>query len=106
MQSVLITTNVVSSIPAHDDVHSIQDDMIKFINCTSVVSSAKKKITPHDIIKLLLKVALNIITLTLTQHKNTKTYSTNQERTAFANSLCVQCKKIRVITKLPNSEQY
>ena len=93
MQSVLITTNVVSSIPAHDDVHSIEDDMIKFINCTSVVSSAKQKLTPHDIIKLLLKVALNIITITLTQHKNTKTYSTNQERTAFENSLFVQCKK-------------
>ena len=55
MQSVFITTNVVSSIPAHDDVHSIQDDMIKFINCTSVVSYAKKKPKPPRYNKIIVE---------------------------------------------------
>jgi hypothetical protein len=49
MQSVHITTKVVSSKPVHGDLYSIQYYVIKFVS------------------EILLKVALNTITLTVTQ---------------------------------------
>ena len=67
MQSVPITTKVVSSNPAHGEVHSIQPYVIKFVNdlwAHTPVSSTNKT-DRHDIIVILLKVALNIIPLTL-----------------------------------------
>jgi len=63
--SVPITTKVVSSNPAHDEVSSIQYYVIKFVSWFSPVS-ATNKTDRHDITEILLKVAFNTITLTLT----------------------------------------
>ena len=65
MQSVPITSNVVSSNPARGEVYSIQHYVKK---CAarlwfSPVSSTNKT-DRHDITEILLEVALNIITLT------------------------------------------
>jgi len=62
MQSVLITTKVGSETPAHDEVYSIQHYVIQFFLGTSV--SSTNKTGHHDITEILLKVALNTITLT------------------------------------------
>jgi hypothetical protein len=55
MQSVPITTNVVSSRPAHDEVYSIQVHMNKWVNYFRQVSgflrysvSSANKIDRHD----------------------------------------------------------
>jgi len=73
MPSVPITTKVVSSNPAHDEVYSIQHYVIKFIFYFrhavwffpgTPVSSTNKS-DRHDITEILLKVALNTIVLTL-----------------------------------------
>jgi hypothetical protein len=66
---VLITTEVVSSYPAHGKVCSIQHYVIQFISDLRQVGGflrfpPLKKIDRHDITEILLKVALNIITLT------------------------------------------
>ena len=58
VQSVPITTSVVSLNPSHGNVYSIQH------YGRSVVSSTSKA-DRHDIIEILLKVAFNPITLTL-----------------------------------------
>ena len=62
MQSVHITTKVVSLNPAHGEVCSIQHYVIKFI------SDFTNKTDNHDIAEILLKVALNTKTLTLKHH--------------------------------------
>ena len=67
VQSVPITTTVVSSNPAHGDVYSIQLYVIKFVSDLSLVSpgtpvSSTNKADHHDITQVLLKVALNTIT--------------------------------------------
>ena len=75
MQSVSITTKVVSLNPVHCKVHSIQHYVIKlnlsvtyedrwFSPGTPV--SFTNKTDRHDIAEILLKVALSTITLTLT----------------------------------------
>ena len=70
-QSVPMTSNVVSSNPANGDVYSIENYMIKFVSdlrqvgfflCLPPVSLDNKSYR-HNIIKALLKVALNTITL-------------------------------------------
>jgi len=59
---VPITTNVVSSNPAHGDVYSMQHYVMKFVFDRSVVFSwYSDSIDHHDIIEILLKVALNTI---------------------------------------------
>ena len=73
MQSEPITTNIVSSNPAHGEVHSIQNYAIKFVNDlragqwfslgTPVFSS--NKTDNDDITEIVLKMTLNTITLTL-----------------------------------------
>jgi hypothetical protein len=68
IQSVPITTDVVSSNHAHGEVYSIQHYVIKFINHRSVVSrgtpvSSTNKTDCDDIAEILLTVALSIITL-------------------------------------------
>ena len=72
MQSVPITNKVVSLNPAHGEVYSIHY-VIKFISdfrqvvgflCVLPVSSTNKS-DRHNITDILLKVALNTITLTL-----------------------------------------
>ena len=75
MQSMHITTNVVSMNPDHKEVYSIQHYVIKFFSrCFSPGTpvSATNKTDLHDITKILLKVALNNITVTLTQYQQNK----------------------------------
>ena len=71
MPSVPITTNVVSSNPAHGEVYSKQHYVIKFISDLLQVSSFSRysgfptdKTDCHDIAEILLKLALNTRTLT------------------------------------------
>ena len=65
MQSMPITTNIVSTNLVHGEVYSIQHCVIKIVSGLLPVSSINK-IDRHDIIELLLKVALNTITLNIT----------------------------------------
>jgi hypothetical protein len=65
---VLIITNVVDSNPTHGEVYLIQHYVIKlaagrWISPGTTVSSINKA-DRHDITEILLKVALNTITLT------------------------------------------
>jgi len=72
MQSVPITTNVMSSNPAHGEVYLMQHYVIKFVSDLRQVGGfllvlrfpPPVKLTRHDITEILLKVALSIITLT------------------------------------------
>ena len=67
MQSVPITTNVVSSNPAHGKVYSIQHYVSQWFSPgTGTPDSSTNKTDCHDITEILLKVSLNTITLTLT----------------------------------------
>ena len=71
LQSVPITTKVVSSNPVHGEVYSIQHYVIKFVSDLRQVGgflqvllvSSTNKIDHHDITEILLKVALNTVTL-------------------------------------------
>ena len=73
MQSEPITTNIVSSNPAHGEVHSIQNYVIKFVNDlradqwfslgTPVFSF--NKTDNDDITEIVLKMASNTMTRTL-----------------------------------------
>ena len=65
MQLVPLTTNVASSNPAHGDVYSIQHYVIKFVSDLRQVSgfSPGTPVSSTNITELLLKVALNKITL-------------------------------------------
>ena len=71
MQSVPITTKVVSSNSVHGEVYSIQLDVIKFVSdlrqvggfCPGTPVSFTNKTDRHDINEILLKVALNTINL-------------------------------------------
>jgi hypothetical protein len=68
VQSVPITTIVVSSNPAHGEVYLIQHYVIKFgsdlrqVGVPGTPVSSTNKINHHDITEILLKVALNTIT--------------------------------------------
>ena len=69
MQSVPITTKVMSSNPAHGEVYVIQHYVIKFLSDRSMIFfeysvSSTNKSDPQDITEILLKVALNTTTLT------------------------------------------
>jgi len=71
MQSVPITTNVASSNPAHGEVYSIQHYVIRFFSDLRQVGgispgtpvSSTNKTDRNDIAEILLKVALNNISL-------------------------------------------
>jgi hypothetical protein len=72
MQSVPITTKVVSSNPAHGEVYSMQRYVIKFVSDLRQVGgylrlslSSTNKTYHNYIAEILLKVALNTITLNL-----------------------------------------
>jgi hypothetical protein len=61
----IITTNVVSSSPAHDEVYLIQHYVIKiFSDLRQIGGFLHQKTDWHKITEILLKVALNTITLT------------------------------------------
>jgi hypothetical protein len=63
-QSEPVTTKVVSSNPVHGEVYSIQHYVIKFVSDLrfSPVSFTNKA-NHHDITEILIKVALNTITM-------------------------------------------
>ena len=69
MQSVAITTKVVSWNPVHGEVYSLQHYVIKLVIDLRQVGSfvwllqfpPPINLTPHDITEILLKVALNTI---------------------------------------------
>jgi len=69
MQSVFITTKVVRSNPDHGEVYSKQHYLINIVSDfgRSVVFSvySTNKTDHHDICGILLKVALNILTIKL-----------------------------------------
>jgi len=73
MQSEPTTSNVVSSNPVHGEVNSIQHYVINFVSDLRQVGgffpgtpvSSANRTDRHDITEILLKVALNNITLTL-----------------------------------------
>ena len=60
-----IATNVVSSIPSHGEVYSIQYYIIKFVRDFRWVSPVSSTDTSdrQEITEILLKVALNTLTL-------------------------------------------
>ena len=68
-----ITTNVLSSNPAHGEVYSIQHYVIKFVSDLrqagrfppGTPASSTNKTDYHDITETLLKVALSTINITL-----------------------------------------
>jgi len=60
VQSVSITTNIISSNPVHGEVYSIQHYVIKFVSDLRQVSSTNKT-GRHDTTEILLKMALNTI---------------------------------------------
>ena len=62
-----VTSKVVSSNPAHGEVHLIQLYVIKFVGVFFLITlvSTINKTDRHNMTKILLKVALNGITLTL-----------------------------------------
>jgi hypothetical protein len=70
MQSMHITTRVVSLDPAHGEVNSIKENVIKFVRLVAysagIPVSCTNKTYCHDITEILLKVAL----VTLTQKTN------------------------------------
>ena len=75
VQSVSITTKVVSSNPEHDEVYSIQHYVINLSVTVAgrwfsrgIPVSSINKTDRHDITEILLKVALNTITLTQCYH--------------------------------------
>ena len=59
-----ITTNVVSSNPAHGEVYAIQLYMIHFVSNLRQVFSGSSGFLRHDITEIVLTVALNSITIT------------------------------------------
>ena len=73
MQSVPVTTKVVSFNPAHWDIYLMQHYMLKFVIvlhqvggfCPGTLVYTTKKTDCHDITEIFLKVALSTITLTL-----------------------------------------
>ena len=73
VQSLPITTKVVSSNPVHGEVYSIQHYVIKFVSDLRQVGvffpgnpvSSTNKTDRHDIAEILLKVALNTINQTI-----------------------------------------
>ena len=72
MQSVAITTNILSSNPTHGEMCSIKHYVIKCIShlrrfgfSAGTPVSSTNKTDRHDITKQLLKVVLNTITRTL-----------------------------------------
>ena len=85
MQSVPITTNVLNSNSAHDEVYSIQHYVIKFVSDLRQVGGFLRVLSPvssinktdhHDITEILLKVALNSILLIL--FVSTNCFTANQ----------------------------
>jgi hypothetical protein len=77
VQSVPITTKVVSLIPIHGEVYSTQHYVIKFVSDLQHVGgflpgtlvSSTNKTDRHDITEILMKMALSTMNLNLTLKK-------------------------------------
>ena len=93
VQSVPITTKVVSLNPVHGEVYSIQHYVISFsVTCDRTVRfspgtpvSFTNKTVRHDITEILLKVALNTI---------------NQPTNHFLIYMLISCKSVLIINAL------
>ena len=98
MQSVPITTKVVSLNPTHGEVYSIQHYVIKFVSDLRQVGGSPvfstNKTDCHDITKLLLKVVLNTITLNI----NISFFSIHEQTSIIFNT--VQIKLFQIIPEL------
>jgi hypothetical protein len=98
MQSVPITTKVVSLNPTHGEVYSIQHYVIKFVSDLRQVGGSPvfstNKTDCHDITKLLLKVVLNTITLII----NISFFSIHEQTSIIFNT--VQIKLFQIIPEL------
>jgi hypothetical protein len=98
MQSVPITTKVVSLNPTHGEVHSIQHYVIKFVSDLRQVGGSPvfstNKTDCHDITELLLKVVLNTITLKI----NIYFFSIHVQTSIIFNT--VQIKLFQIILEL------
>ena len=83
MQLVPITTNVVSSNPIHDEVYSIQHYVLKFVSQLRQVGGflrvlqfpSLNKTDRHATADILLKVALNTITINSNPDLGSPVYS-------------------------------
>ena len=83
-----ITTNVVSTNPAHGEVYSIQHYVIKFVSDLRQVSgflrvSSTNKTDHHDIAEILLKVALKTKILPHNKHIILEIYRSNMNAQIF-----------------------
>ena len=98
MQSVPITTKVVSLNPTHGEVYSIQHYVIKFVSDLRQVGGSPvfstNKTDCHDITELLLKVVLNTITLKI----NIYFFSIHVQTSIIFNT--VQIKLFQIILEL------
>jgi len=74
VQSVSITTKVVSASPAHGEVYLIQHYVIKYVSDSRQLGFLTNKTDRHDINERVLKVALNSIALTLTGNSGKNKY--------------------------------
>jgi hypothetical protein len=97
MQSVSITTKIVSSNPVHGEMYSIQHYVIKFVSDLRQVGGFLQVLTNktdcHDLTEILLKVALNTINLNQTSTvkmkkvvKKCQTLAKCKKKSLFANS--------------------
>ena len=101
IQSVPITTNVVSSTPAHGEMYSIQHYVIKFVSDLRQVHGflrvfwfpPKIKSIHHNITEVLLKVALNTITLTL--NSRFASFRLDSKIISFFPHVCSSCFPLR-----------
>jgi hypothetical protein len=80
VHSMPITSNVVSPNPTPGEAYSIQLYVIMFVNDMWHPVSSTNKTDRHNITETLLTVALNIITLTLTnKHISNEMYDINRK---------------------------
>ena len=102
MQSVTISTKVVSSNFTHDEVYSIQHYVIKFLSdlrqagafLLGTPVSSTNKTDRHNIVEILLKVALNTILTPMSKDNFLK--HEIQQNTVMAKNIIIY--KIRTTT--------
>jgi hypothetical protein len=100
MQTVPITTNIVSSSPAHGELYTKQHYVIKFVNdlfSPSIPASSTNKTDFHNITDILVKVVLNTITSRLIFYKISLKYFNyylNMIRVLVIENFYVNFKKI------------
>ena len=105
MQSVLITTNVVSLNPANNEVYWIQYHVIKFVSDLRKVGTlvpSTNKAERHDISEILLKVALNTINQPNLNQKSLR-YTLFSEFKSFVYCRAMWLNELGTVVVLPNN---